>query len=199
MTAYTSRETQGLALDFIPKWEGFSATVYEDSVGVPTIGYGFTPAVPEYEALADDAPITTERAGDCLWSILSRRVIPFVRALDEEKVLDAPHKVVPIVSWAYNVGKTAAKESTLAVRLRAGKEEAVEQELLRWVYAGGEVVEGLRNRREAERRLMERDERVMPPDVDTEARQVPSAKIEELASTPNSRLANDLDLSVSNA
>lgn len=183
---YTAPETRSLAVDFVSRWEGFRPTVYRDSVGVETIGYGFTPALPQWDAIMDRAPLKKQVARAILWRVLQGQVLPILAAIDQGGVLSAPHKVVAIASWAYNIGETAARTSTLAARLRNGNEEAVERELLRWVYAGGEVVEGLIHRRDAEKRLMERDERRLPDTPDTSASKIPHA---EIAGVP----AADLD------
>lgn len=61
-----------------------------------------------------------------------------------------------VLSWTYNVGVGAACRSTLVGRINAGQ-PAVSwcPELDRWVYAGGKRVQGLVNRRAAERRMCE--------------------------------------------
>jgi GH24 family phage-related lysozyme (muramidase) len=57
-----------------------------------------------------------------------------------------------LVSWAFNEGCGAAKTSTLISRLNAGESPSTvaSQESPKWVYAGGQVLPGLVNRRNAE-------------------------------------------------
>lgn len=69
-----------------------------------------------------------------------------------------PHIKVPttetqraaIYSFAYNVGATAAINSTLLKRLNAGDYQGACSELKRWVFAGGKKWNGLMNRRDVE-------------------------------------------------
>mgnify|MGYP000965546629 CR=1 FL=1 len=72
-----------------------------------------------------------------------------------------PHIKVPtnetqraaIYSFAYNVGATAAINSTLLKKLNARDYAGACAELRRWVYAGGMKWKGLQNRREMERSM----------------------------------------------
>lgn len=52
-----------------------------------------------------------------------------------------------LVDFAYNLGSGRLAESTLLKDLNAGDYESAGLELLRWVYAEGQVNEGLRARR----------------------------------------------------
>jgi lysozyme len=54
------------------------------------------------------------------------------------------------VSWTYNLGPTNLKSSTLLKRLNSGDMEDVPHQIRRWNKAGGEVLDGLVRRREAE-------------------------------------------------
>jgi lysozyme len=60
---------------------------------------------------------------------------------------------VALVSWSYNVGTGAACGSTLARLANAGDWLGACNQLPRWNRAGGVVVRGLSNRREAEQAL----------------------------------------------
>jgi len=61
-----------------------------------------------------------------------------------------------VLSWTYNVGVAAACNSTLVRKINAGQPAAAWcPELERWVYAGGKRVQGLANRRAAERAMCE--------------------------------------------
>ena len=57
-----------------------------------------------------------------------------------------------LVSFAFNLGCGALHESTLRRRLNEGQdiETVIRQEFPKWVYAGGQVLQGLVNRRNAE-------------------------------------------------
>lgn len=63
------------------------------------------------------------------------------------------HEWDAVVSWAFNVGSSAACSSTLVRKLKAGDYTGACNELTRWVYFNGRVLPGLQKRREAERKL----------------------------------------------
>lgn len=63
--------------------------------------------------------------------------------------------------WTYNVGAGAACSSTLVRKANAGDLRGACDELLKWNRAGGRVIKGLTNRREAERKLC--IEGLLPP------------------------------------
>lgn len=59
-----------------------------------------------------------------------------------------------LVSFAFNVGKNALRESTLLALLNAGNFQGAADQFLRWNKGGGgQVMEGLKRRRAAERQL----------------------------------------------
>ncbi|GAA4400307.1 glycoside hydrolase family protein [Quisquiliibacterium transsilvanicum] len=62
------------------------------------------------------------------------------------------HEWDAIVSWAYNVGTTAACRSTLVRKLKAGDYAGACAELLRWDKFQGRVLPGLTKRRADEYR-----------------------------------------------
>lgn len=161
------------AVDIIKKWEGFRAEPYDDSVGVETVGYGFTPHLQNWERIRSAVPLSEPEADEFLREVVSTEYLPPIR---EMSGLTAPHKLAAYTSWAYNVGVPAARDSTLMAFLRSGKEEQAEQELLRWIYAGGKVLEGLVARRKAEKRLAEAGED-LPPEA-FEIRKLQARKVD---------------------
>jgi lysozyme len=60
-----------------------------------------------------------------------------------------------LISWVYNVGPTAACNSSLVQKLKAGDYAGACKELDRWVYFQGRVLPGLAKRRAEERALCE--------------------------------------------
>lgn len=178
---YDSHRTYSLAASLISRWEGFKPDLYEDSTGVRTVGFGFTEALPFWEEIEEAVPLTKEEADRFLVRALEEVYVPAVRRFTDGK-LDAPHKVAALASWTYNIGPGAASRSTLAQRIREGREEEAERELLKWVHAGGEVMDGLVARREAERRMMERDERTVssPESMGVSSEEVPTANVENI-------------------
>jgi len=63
------------------------------------------------------------------------------------------HEYDSLVQFAYNIGSDALCKSTLMRKLNAGDYAGACNEMTKWVYAGGRKVQGLVNRREAERKL----------------------------------------------
>ena len=61
------------------------------------------------------------------------------------------------LSFVYNVGIGKFRQSTALVKLNSGRRIEACHELLRWVYADGKVLNGLRTRREAERKVCLKD------------------------------------------
>lgn len=130
---------KGLAL--IRHFEGFRARAYYDIVGVLTIGYGRTHGVREGD-------VTTEQAEDD-W--MRAHCAEVGRQIDAAVVVPlGQHQFDALVSFAYNVGIGAFRDSTLLRLLNEGLYDDVPAQLARWDKAGGKVVAGLARRREAE-------------------------------------------------
>ena len=55
-----------------------------------------------------------------------------------------------LVSFTFNVGAAALQRSTLRQKINRQEHEYVPKELMRWVYAGGNIMPGLVRRRMAE-------------------------------------------------
>lgn len=139
-------------LKMLKRFEGLSLTAYRDSAGVWTIGYGHTGDV-------DGVPIhagmrITEAKAD---KLLVEDLRWALDAVDEQTTV----KLNPFQRWAlavftYNVGAGALGSSTLLRKLNRGRYRAVPRQLMRWIYAGGIALEGLRRRRRAEGKLFQR-------------------------------------------
>jgi len=192
-SVFEYHRTYSLATTLISEWEGFRPEPYRDSVGVETVGYGFTSSLPYWDAILGAVPLTREQADRFLILALEDEYLPALFEMTSPDAVDAPHKAAALASWMYNVGKGGAASSTLIQLLNKGREEEAEVELLKWVYAGGEVVSGLVSRREAERRMMERDEmgRAIPTTFNADPESVPVAGIETL---PEDTGVENLDL-----
>lgn len=133
-------------VDLVKRWEGCKLKAYQDVVGVWTIGYGSTgPDIKE------GLEWTYLQAEERLKKDLQR----FEDAVNQcVKTSVTQNEFDALVSWCYNVGPTAVKNSTLIKMLNAGvPRKDVADQLLRWDKAGGRQVFGLTNRRRAERDL----------------------------------------------
>ncbi|BBK16947.1 MULTISPECIES: lysozyme [Enterobacteriaceae] len=138
---------KGIAL--IKEFEGCKLTAYRDSVGVWTIGYGWTQPV-------DGKPI---RAGMTIKQETAERLLKTGLVSYESdvsrlvKVGLTQGQFDALVSFTYNLGARSLSTSTLLRKLNAGDYAGAADEFLRWNKAGGKVLNGLTRRREAERAL----------------------------------------------
>ena len=138
---------KGIAL--IKQFEGCKLTAYLDSVGVWTIGYGWTQPV-------DGKPI---RAGMTIKQETAERLLKTGLVSYESdvsrlvKVGLTQGQFDALVSFTYNRGARSLSTSTLLRKLNAGDYAGAADEFLRWNKAGGKVLNGLTRRREAERAL----------------------------------------------
>lgn len=138
---------KGIAL--IKQFEGCKLTAYQDSVGVWTIGYGWTQPVDGKPILAG-MTIKQETAERLLKTGLVSYESDVYRLV---KVGLTQGQFDALVSFTYNLGARSLSTSTLLRKLNAGDYTGAADEFLRWNKAGGKVLNGLTRRREAERAL----------------------------------------------
>lgn len=143
-------------LDLLAQWEGIKLTMYNDVAGLPTIGVGHLLTQDERSSgkiLIHDNPVryagglTKEQAVQLLDQDVEA-VEKFVT--DQVQVDLQPHQFDTLVSFTFNVGKGAFKNSTLLKLLNQGLYDEVPGQLARWVYSGGRKIRGLINRRNYE-------------------------------------------------
>ena len=130
------------------RFEGLYLTPYLCPAGVPTIGYGATYYEDGTPVTLSDAPITREKAEALLLWMVRTVYLPAVLVLCPY-IADA-NRLAAIIDFAFNLGSTRLKSSTLRRKVNAGDWEAVPAELRKWVRGGGKVLRGLVLRREAE-------------------------------------------------
>lgn len=138
---------KGIAL--IKEFEGCKLTAYQDSVGVWTIGYGWTLPVNGKQIRAG-MTIKQETAERLLKTGLVSYESDVSRLV---KVSLTQGQFDALVSFTYNLGARSLSTSTLLRKLNAGDYAGAADEFLRWNKAGGKVLNGLTRRREAERAL----------------------------------------------
>ena len=142
-------QTSEKGISLIKQFEGCKLTAYQDSVGVWTIGYGWTQPV-------DGKPI---RAGMTIKQETAERLLKTGLVSYESdvsrlvKVGLNQGQFDALVSFTYNLGARSLSTSTLLRKLNAGDYAGAADEFLRWNKAGGKVLNGLTRRREAERAL----------------------------------------------
>lgn len=127
-------------IDLIKSYEGWSATIYKDVAGYPTIGYGHL--VLEHETF----PTSISRdEGEALLRADVKRFEDGVNKYVEVPLTQNMFNA--LVSFSYNVGVNAFSQSTLLRKLNAGDYIGANNELSRWDKAGGQQVKGLAVRR----------------------------------------------------
>ena len=147
-------------VQMIMRLEGTRDTVYLDAVGLPTVGVGHLLTKDELSSgriIAANGGIIDIRKplsyGD-IYALLMDDLSEYEYAINTNitQTLNQ-HQFDALVSWAFNVGASAVARSTLRKLLNAGNFEAVPAQLRRWDKAGGRVLRGLQNRRDAEVRM----------------------------------------------
>lgn len=132
-------------IDLIKSFEGLALVSYKDIAGVLTVGYGHTGS--DVQA---NQHITQARAME----LLKQDVTNFEHCVnDVVKVPLNQNQFDALVSFAFNVGCSALRNSTLIKKLNTGDYEGASKEFDRWVYAGGRISRGLQNRRDKEKAL----------------------------------------------
>ena len=137
-------KTSQEGISLIKSFEGCELSAYRCSADVPTIGYGHTAGV------SDGDTCTLEEAEEMLTEDLvefENYVKKYVETDLEQNQFDS------LVAWVYNLGPKNLSESTMLKELNAGNLEEVPRQMKRWNRAGGQVLDGLIRRREAESRL----------------------------------------------
>lgn len=135
-------------IDFIKSWEGFSAEAYKCAAGVWTIGYGHTGKV-NGKKISAGMKISKALAEALLRSDLAQFVaavnntayVPFAKSLTQGQFN-------ALVSFAFNCGNNNLK--TLCKGRSAAE---VAEKLLLYNKANGKTIQGLADRRKAERKM----------------------------------------------
>lgn len=134
--------------DLCKEFEGFRAAPYLCPAGKWTRGYGTVYKLDGVRVKATDPPIDEPTAALELQSLLRSVYLPAVVRLCPS--INKPHTLAAIGDFAFNLGVSALANSTLRLRINAGRWEDVSFELRRWINANGVPSNGLRRRREAE-------------------------------------------------
>ncbi len=137
---------EGIAL--IKKFEGCELEAYQCSAKVWTIGYGHTKDVNEGDTWSQSH---AEHMLEVELHEYESYINEYVTAPLSQNQFDA------LVSWVYNLGPANLKASTLLKVVNAEDYAGVPAQIKRWNKAGGEILDGLIRRREAEARLFNDD------------------------------------------
>ena len=135
---------------FIAQFEGFVPHLYNDPVGHCTIGCGHLVhrgAINGSEPDEFKRGITRERAVELLQQDAATAAGEIARSV---KVDLSQQQFDALVSFAFNVGTGAFRESTLLKLLNGADYASVPAQLNRWTKASGQTLPGLVTRRKAE-------------------------------------------------
>ena len=144
---------QPAAANLISNFEGFSATPYNDAQtnGNCTIGYGTLLHRGPCTA-ADSAAYPNGVTRQQALTTLQNEANNAAAAIDRDVTVQlTAQQRDALTSFVYNVGTGAFAGSTLLRQLNAGNTQAAADQLLRWQNQNGHPVQGLLNRRNAER------------------------------------------------
>ena len=136
-------------LDIIKRWEGLYLQAYHgaaDRPGLLTVGYGHTDAAgPPSVTLG--MKISQNEAEQILRSDLGKCEAAVSRLV---KAPLTDNQFAALVSFTFNCGEGALKNSSLLRKLNDGDYNSIPSELMKWTRANGVQVKGLVNRRAAE-------------------------------------------------
>lgn len=135
---------------FIAQQEGFSATAYWDyaqySIGHGTGNWYGRPVTRTFPGT-----ITRTQAAGALNDFIEREFVPTVR--NAVRVLITQDMFDAMVSLCYNIGSGGFRGSSVVRYINQGDYEAAASSFALWNKAGGQVNQGLVNRRRAETAL----------------------------------------------
>lgn len=143
LVAALSLSATGLSL--IQSHEGLYQKVYLDPVGIPTVCWGHvSPAL----------KVGTRYSRQQCEGLLKMDTITAQQAIqDLVRVPLTQNQYDALTSLVFNIGRAAFARSSLLRKLNAGDYQGAADEFPRWVYARGKKLNGLVNRRMAERDL----------------------------------------------
>lgn len=135
------------AKDLIRKFESLKLKPYYCPAGLKTIGYGHV--IKPHEALLNNE-ITLELAE----KLLDEDVKEVNKALHEYCYIHLNiNQQIALISFIFNCGNVAFKNSTLLKKLNQGEYLEAADEFLKWVYVKGKKLKGLVKRRQIERTI----------------------------------------------
>lgn len=139
------QQINSAGIQLIKSSEGFFSCYYLDPAGLPTIGYGHLITASDPYGPGDciseaEADRLLQSGIDTAESCVNRYV----------NVAITRNQFSALVDFTFNLGCGSLQSSTLLRRLNNGEYSAVCSELARWVYADGQIFQGLVTRRAAE-------------------------------------------------
>lgn len=139
----------------IKSFEGLVLKPYHgaaDKPGIDTVGYGSIQYPPDYmngKMVKVGDPVITEAQAE---SFLKFEISQKIKAIDPLLRDDlTPNQFAALISFAYNLGDGALKQSTLRLKVNTNPHDpTIRDEFAKWVNSNGKKVAGLVRRRQAE-------------------------------------------------
>lgn len=144
-----------VGIDLIKKWEKLELEAYQDTGGVWTIGYGTIAGVKKGMVISE------AQADKLLYDYVAKQTESLNKILAKVKLVSQEQFDV-ISSFVYNIGTTQFSASSMLKQLEVGDWAKAANQLVRrdskgiyhgWIYDNGKKIEGLINRRKAEKEL----------------------------------------------
>lgn len=133
--------------ELIKQFEGKRNTVYLDTAGLPTVGYGHMDQMMQVGQHYSDEQIN---------ALFDKDLGKVEACLNEEiKAPVTQNQFDALADLTFNIGVYAFTNSTLLKMLNRQEYYNIPNQIRRWNHVKGIVVEGLTHRREAEARLFE--------------------------------------------
>jgi lysozyme len=127
-----------LLINKIKELEGVKLSAYKCPAGIPTIGVGHTKGVKMGQM------ITMQQAD----SLLKGDLLPVETFLNGLKIPFTQGQFDALCDFAFNLGIGALDKSTLLRKARINiNDKTIPDEFVKWVHAGGKVLQGLVKRR----------------------------------------------------
>ena len=144
-------EISDACINLVKSFEGFFSKPYLCPAKVPTIGYGTILYPNGKKVTLQDKPCTEAEAIEWMRYELNQKAKK-VDAMAIDTVNQ--HQFDSLVSFAYNCGSNALKNSTILKRVNANPNDpTITDAFMMWVKADGAILQGLVRRRKAEAAL----------------------------------------------
>jgi lysozyme len=145
-----SDDPVSIAIPIIKNFESFAAHAYPDppNSGKFSIGYGHQ--IKPGEPYGPDSTISQDEAEQ----LLRIDIGGAYNCVSQNVTADlSPNQTAALISFAYNVGCGAFRQSTMLRLLNDGDIEGAAAQFPQWIHAGGLVNTGLVSRRDQEQEL----------------------------------------------
>jgi len=143
-------------MKLLEELEGRRSEVYLDSKGLPTLGVGHLLTKSELSSgklviLGEPVKYRNGLTHQQIDDLLMQDTYLASSCVDRGvKVTLTPYQREALVSFVFNIGREAFKQSTLLRKLNQGFYDEVPGQMRRWIYEDGKVSKGAINRREKE-------------------------------------------------